>query len=151
MTLKHWGQHTETGIICVLPVGIVYYECPRLANPAELKTQYISIGVCSIYSNAYAVYIQPRMQYIFIFQDYILAVGGHSFCLICIRRGGRFEQLLFQPFTYWQVVEAVSSVCYHNSKQESADSYEYVCACGGIFVAVCPCHLHINKRVMGDV
>lgn len=73
MTLKHWGQHTETGIIRVLPVGIVYYECPRLANPAELKTQYIFIDVCSIYSNAYAVYIHFSGLYIGCGRTFILS------------------------------------------------------------------------------
>ena len=36
----------------------------------HLPMKYISVSECSIYSTANAVYIQPLMQYIFIFQGY---------------------------------------------------------------------------------
>ena len=45
----------------------------------HLPMKYISVGECSIYSITNAVYIQSRMQYIFIFQGYILVVVGHAF------------------------------------------------------------------------
>ena len=54
-------------------------ESLQSANSVGLQTQYIFNRRCSIYSTADAVYIQPLMQYIFIFQEYILAVCVHSF------------------------------------------------------------------------
>ncbi len=41
-----------------------------------LLGKYISAGRCSIYSTAFAVYIQSLMQYIFIFKGYVLAEAG---------------------------------------------------------------------------
>ena len=54
-------------------------ESLQSANSVGLQTQYIFNRRCSIYSTADAVYIQLLMQYIFIFQEYILAVCVHSF------------------------------------------------------------------------
>ncbi len=54
-------------------------ESLQSANSVGLQTQYIFNRRCSIYSTADAVYIQLPMQYIFIFQEYILAVCVHSF------------------------------------------------------------------------
>ena len=49
-------------------------ESLQSANSVGLQTQYIFNRRCSIYST-----IQLLMQYIFIFQEYILAVCVHSF------------------------------------------------------------------------
>ena len=54
-------------------------ESLQSANSVGLQTQYIFNRRCSIYSTADAVYIQLLMQYIFIFQEYVLAVGKHAF------------------------------------------------------------------------
>ena len=53
--------------------GVIYF-----AGEVYIRRQmqYIFNRFCSIYSTAFAVYIQSLMQYIFIFKGYVLAEAG---------------------------------------------------------------------------
>ena len=59
--------------VCIkYDMNSVISQSGRVENAVvlHLPMKYISVSECSIYSTANAVYIQPLMQYIFIFQGY---------------------------------------------------------------------------------
>ena len=100
--------------VCIkYDMNSVISQSGRVENAVvlHLPMKYISVSECSIYSTAYAVYIQPLMQYIFIFQGYDCLQEFIKYNSRHLSQGSCYEKkidFLLCTFMFWNLF----NVCY---------------------------------------
>ncbi len=100
--------------VCIkYDMNSVISQSGRVENAVvlHLPMKYISVSECSIYSTANAVYIQPLMQYIFIFQGYDCLQEFIKYNSRHLSQGSCYEKkidFLLCTFMFWNLF----NVCY---------------------------------------